>query len=188
MESAVSSDCLFQSTFPRGERRYFLISISFFRFISIHVPAWGTTELGSKHARFDLFQSTFPRGERHDIVVLDVVLNNEFQSTFPRGERQSESATRSFSNSNFNPRSRVGNDQVRYMRIPDHYHFNPRSRVGNDSNVPIMLSPRKLFQSTFPRGERPEYRVSAASFFHFNPRSRVGNDCKFQQFFTYIFV
>lgn len=23
---------------------------------------------------------------------------------------------------------------------------------------------------------------------NFNPRSRVGNDCKFQQFFTYIFV
>ena len=67
------------------------------------------------------------------------------------------------------------------------------------------------FQSTFPRGERLavirmltgiiliSIHVPAwgTTFFtvwkiqtisNFNPRSRVGNDCKFQQFFTYIFV
>ena len=55
---------LFQSTFPRGERR-----------LADHSC---TTRL--------IFQSTFPRGER--LFLPDVVLIGlQFQSTFPRGER-----------------------------------------------------------------------------------------------------
>ena len=61
---------IFQSTFPRGERRYFLISISFFRFISIHVPAWGTTEYWEIQSASTKFQSTFPRGERLQISTI----------------------------------------------------------------------------------------------------------------------
>ena len=55
--------------------------------ISIHVPAWGTTENTSDQAISVAFQSTFPRGERHIrySVSIDCLL---FQSTFPRGERQ----------------------------------------------------------------------------------------------------
>ena len=76
---------------------------------------------------------------------------------------------------NFNPRSRVGNDQLhtdtrQAATISIHVpawgttietvpitsgsgDFNPRSRVGNDR---IMLDrhPDMEFQSTFPRGER----------------------------------
>ena len=122
---------LFQSTFPRGERHVQLNPFYKFHVISIHVPAWGTTKKGyyiinavedfNPRSRvgndktepllnlfWHRFQSTFPRGER---------LNKQglcnyyaiFQSTFPRGERPSwvfpfEKAL------NFNPRSRVGND------------------------------------------------------------------------------
>ena len=99
--------------------------------ISIHVPAWGTTA---------------------DVSKTD--------STFQK---------------DFNPRSRVGNDLN--MRADDDgfIDFNPRSRVGNDKdmkktinllNISIHVPAwgptgrkwhrlvARLFQSTFPRGER----------------------------------
>ena len=79
--------------------------------ISIHVPAWGTTRLPQSAEVSHKFQSTFPRGERRDVSpVQDRTLNN----------------------------------------------FNPRSRVGNDNNEDEVFSSFKLFQSTFPRGERQE--------------------------------
>ena len=55
--------------------------------ISIHVPAWGTTQNLFSLTLLLLFQSTFPRGERllrGDRICPDSI----FQSTFPRGERQ----------------------------------------------------------------------------------------------------
>ena len=39
------------------------------------------------------------------------------------------------------------------------------------------------FQSTFPRGERRSSAFFQSSLFHFNPRSLVGNDGKFSQIF-----
>ena len=58
---------IFQSTFPRGERR------------------WDSNLYQVK----DRFQSTFPRGERHGVVGRDKT-SDRFQSTFPRGERLKE--------------------------------------------------------------------------------------------------
>ena len=55
---------LFQSTFPRGERPCNQCNQGFHIGISIHVPAWGTTDLSTKPDWCPLFQSTFPRGER----------------------------------------------------------------------------------------------------------------------------
>ena len=54
--------------------------------ISIHVPAWGTTEQETMFRDLFGFQSTFPRGERH-IPNGIVLCEDKFQSTFPRGER-----------------------------------------------------------------------------------------------------
>ena len=54
--------------------------------------------------------------------------------------------------------------------------FNPRSRVGNDfyrTSNPLCYS---KFQSTFPRGERRNGSSLALPALDFNPRSRVGND------------
>ena len=102
---------VFQSTFPRGERRWWTIcSLPFLQFqstfprgerpghkqqqsgrgqISIHVPAWGTTANQTTVPTKRWFQSTFPRGERR----------NRTRFRVPCGY--------------FNPRSRVGNDRVR---------------------------------------------------------------------------
>ena len=82
---------LFQSTFPRGERRSKRSDSDYFTdfnprsrvgndsinrsyrlryIISIHVPAWGTTHVQRlRPVNYAVFQSTFPRGERHGIYL-----------------------------------------------------------------------------------------------------------------------
>ena len=77
---------------------------------------------------------------------------------------------------NFNPRSRVGNDTSRRIFSKSTANFNPRSRVGNDIHLINVSDTFKQFQSTFPRGERPDSLVRTYPLQDFNPRSRVGND------------
>ena len=57
--------------------------------------------------------------------------------------------------SDFNPRSRVGNDVTVDSGSAVTSDFNPRSRVGNDERTKYPVMGRTAFQSTFPRGERP---------------------------------
>ena len=82
------------------------------------------------------------------------------------------------------------------------HNFNPRSRVGNDFPAVTGRSEEIVFQSTFPRGERPTSNavcacatnisihvpawgttavenIAVAFLTNFNPRSRVGNDHAF---------
>ena len=99
----------FQSTFPRGERRWSGELLPSIIVISIHVPAWGTTERWFGVARTATFQSTFPRGERRKIPMHLWLLWY------------------------FNPRSRVGNDAEVSEDVIVMRDFNPRSRVGNDN-------------------------------------------------------
>ena len=166
--------------------------------ISIHVPAWGTTDTAHRGNQSNAeFQSTFPRGERQ-FSNSDFDVISSFQSTFPRGERRCNNFSTD-DTEHFNPRSHVGNDQTPITEQYKQGYFNPRSHVGNDespqqsylnSNISIhvptwgttekgldffevlrisihvptwgttpysrMIVTFKLFQSTFPRGERPE--------------------------------
>ena len=55
---------LFQSTFPRGERRFTNMTNSKEPKVSIHVPTRGTTLRRKNSWTMSMFQSTFPRGER----------------------------------------------------------------------------------------------------------------------------
>ena len=165
---------VFQSTFPRGERRR-----------------------ETKKAMFGwAFQSTFPRGERRSLSCI-FIHDELFQSTFPRGERQN--VCRLFLIfCHFNPRSRVGNDAIALIppiippisiHVPawgttpamliswqGEPYFNPRSRVGNDPapftiaatpDISIHVPAWGTTSLTFPQGRQYSY---------FNPRSRVGND------------
>ena len=102
---------VFQSTFPRGERQNLSEYLPLVFFISIHVPAWGTT---SKH--YTIFRDQL------------------FQSTFPRGERQRCGTSWQYARY-FNPRSRVGNDSGFCTYLRPYHDFNPRSSVGNDTSV-----------------------------------------------------
>ena len=124
-------------------------------FISIHVPAWGTTVIcGTCPVTSTNFNPRSRVG--NDLPFFPIILvSSEFQSTFPRGERQTgycfmgrrykisihvpawgttgNHMKKKIRRCNFNPRSRVGNDiwqQQVEMGIED---FNPRSRVGNDT-------------------------------------------------------
>ena len=45
------------------------------------------------------------------------------------------------------------------------------------------LQTARIFQSTFPRGERQDYFLWIRMWLNFNPRSLVGNDGKFSQIF-----
>ena len=78
----------------------------------------------------------------------------KFQSTLLRRERQKFFII-AFHVCYFNPRSRVGSDQVVTLNRRLHPYFNPRSRVGSD---PVSKGRIKLdeieFQSTLPRRER----------------------------------
>ena len=100
---------VFQSTLPRGERRFGNGTALHKLCISIHAPTGGATPSFLISLFKSEFQSTLPRGERHvkhisrhndnkyfnprshggsdsgkwNVIVTD----KEFQSTLPRGER-----------------------------------------------------------------------------------------------------
>jgi len=143
---------VFQSTRPRGARRFQLLLHGRGDVVSIHAPAWGATMASA---------------------VDDGWL--EFQSTRPRGARQ-RCARHRAANRCFNPRARVGRDvelghllQVAVVSIHapawgatgadlmeriDWNGFNPRARVGRDGHGTGAAPAAIEFQSTRPRGAR----------------------------------
>ena len=143
---------LFQSTFPRGERRR-----------------------ETKKAMFGwAFQSTFPRGERRSLSCI-FIHDELFQSTFPRGERR-DSFNTAYNSTNFNPRSRVGNDVATFLplyliqisiHVPAwgttmeellhtrHFHISIHVPAWGTTQFAEQNINHFQFQSTFPRGERP---------------------------------
>ena len=76
----------------------------------------------------------------------------------------------------FNPRSHEGSDNwlARHLRYPG--NFNPRSHEGSDVQRGKIFYSLRRFQSTLPRGERPQYRTIIHSIVYFNPRSHEGSD------------
>ena len=124
-----------------------------------------------------------------------------FQSTLPRGERRNFFVWL-FKSNNFNPRSREGSDRKQLQDMLDVVDFNPRSREGSDDHydylfVRLVISihaPARgatflanafiytyhIFQSTLPRGERPDSVHSGFFRHYFNPRSREGSDATIQ--------
>ena len=113
---------LFQSTFPRGERR-----------ITVCIP-------GS----MELFQSTFPRGERrylphrHDC-------NEPVSIHVPTRGTTRWSCQKHQRHRSFNPRSHEGNDWKNKPNTIPNTCFNPRSHEGND----IMQRAEENRESSF---------------------------------------
>ena len=98
--------------------------------ISIHVPAWGTTQFAEQNINHFQFQSTFPRGER-PFAQLFLLLGGLFQSTFPRGERLYHAL--------------LSDKSLRFQST-----FPRGERLYLSTFFGFVLK----FQSTFPRGER----------------------------------
>ena len=152
--------------------------------ISIHVPSWGTTRSSALfHCPSFLFQSTFPRGERQSIFwkkdsFTDISIHVPSWGTTSLPERNLSPQI------HFNPRSLVGNDKISFHLNLVFLYFNPRSLVGNDSSTNVLKIKSKAFQSTFPRGERQFTLEAVTSGNNFNPRSLVGNDDFFRDVHT----
>ena len=121
----------FQSTFPRGERRFFSPSRSTAIF-SFNPRSHEGNDFMFVRIRYP-FAGFNPRShEGNDLNVSRPSFSSSvFQSTFPRGERHS-----------------------RHCRHDLLCRFNPCSHEGNDLQSIVELCSCILFQSTFPRGER----------------------------------
>ena len=169
-------DPMFQSTLPRGER-----------------PLVELCDILPRE-----FQSTLPRGERHDDRVAPVPL-----SCFnPRSRAGSDRLIKAFRHiiGGFNPRSRAGSDkqaeaaedfgQVVSIHAPARGATWIRHWVFAQTSVSIHAPARgatraagipqgeNWFQSTLPRGERPDNSGYVAAYRGFNPRSRAGSDLR----------
>ena len=141
----------FQSTLPRGERLFPTFFDTSVRIISIHAPARGATYKMACSVSLNVFQSTLPRGERPDYATTITV------------------------DQDFNPRSREGSD--RYFTNKDgQTEISIHAPARGATQFPSAGIFPHIFQSTLPRGERPNAELFCAQWTDFNPRSREGSD------------
>ena len=168
---------IFQSTFPRGERRGWIPDYNFDGTISIHVPTRGTTiVICIFYIVYAISIHVPTRGTtfavRHYAIIIIIsihvptrgtttitgygVPNYKFQSTFPRGERRHvyERLFHLFQISIHVPTR--GTTWTGLFSNCTSIHFNPRSHEGNDRIGCWKTMESKRFQSTFPRGERQD--------------------------------
>ena len=103
---------MFQSTLPRRERRYIIITERENK-VSIHAPTKGATTIVTIESRIFEFQSTLPRRERrgHGEALRDM--------------------------QGFNPRSHEGSDRQWNYRFQKLGSFNPRSHEGSDNQLGV---------------------------------------------------
>ena len=122
--------------------------------ISIHAPAWGATPAYSIPTLGDIFQSTHPRGVRQGRRSRGGG-GERFQSTHPRGVRHANGAK---VNTGFLTFQSTHPRGVRHQPCGDGAtpprNFNPRTRVGCDELRELREQPEEEFQSTHPRGVR----------------------------------
>ena len=148
--------------------------------ISIHVPAWGTTFSNPTTAHDKVISIHVPAWGTTDCGAAGCVCGTTISIHVPAWGTTYPASTKFSRMEHFNPRSRVGNDRAKKIIMDYYMDFNPRSRVGNDKDTPLVRIVLTKFQSTFPRGERPELALTESRFvLYFNPRSRVGNDGEF---------
>ena len=121
----------FQSTRPRGARRGRNLENLQNNAVSIHAPARGAT-VAPRHAQRGFkFQSTRPRGARRVWRVPETSVGS------------------------FNPRAREGRDDMKFQREGALYvSIHAPARGATSLKGDIM--PPKKFQSTRPRGARPQ--------------------------------
>ena len=143
---------MFQSTLPRGERPPRLHHKNKSTQVSIHAPAWGATERCKPGHQSMMFQSTLPRGERPGRLEKDEPTNR------------------------FNPRSRVGSDEVMQAIRDTLIGFNPRSRVGSDFPLCSFFPPFCVSIHAPAWGATQMTAPVGSTSIGFNPRSRVGSD------------
>ena len=169
------ADRVFQSTFPRGERRVCTGIISYTHGFNPRSHEGNDCNLIKFHIIHDMFQSTFPRGERLDPVYfaatsLDVSIHVPTRGTTGVKQEFTRDAVVSI-------HVPTRGTTLLQKKIPILLMgFNPRSHEGNDEKAAAVGKSEAEFQSTFPRGERHHRRKDDIQPRGFNPRSHEGND------------
>ncbi len=103
--------CMFQSTFPRGER---------------HTANHGCLF-------WEMFQSTLPRGERHQfLAAVDDIMYVSIHAPAWGATKQNFSRIISLGVSIHAPAWGATSASCHFSRF--HFYFNPRSRVGSDTD------------------------------------------------------
>ena len=191
---------LFQSTRPRGARLAYSTNQNDGQRVSIHAPAWGAT-MDQDDFHDDLHVSIHaPAWGATGSAVTTGSVGLAFQSTRPRGARLRRICI-IWSCSHVSIHAPAWGATESYRNLTaDEAGFNPRARVGRD--VPLQgctATIYRVFQSTRPRGARPEFNAPLktggafqstrprgarpgpsrrlwATPTGFNPRARVGRD------------
>jgi len=98
-----------------------------------------------------------------------------FQFTRPHGARPFFDLRRSFHQSSFNSRARMGRDNAGITRCVATSCFNSRARMGRDA-IKGMKEAGDPFQFTRPHGARHWVALSGSFSACFNSRARMGRD------------
>ena len=168
---------IFQSTLPRGERRFTLILRTPKRYFNPRSRVGSDVYILYCFNKSQYFNprsrvgsDNLPLWALHRSIV--------FQSTLPRGERRLLGHNRVILRMISIHAPAWGATARLSGRLDGYRHFNPRSRVGSDDKKTLDKKTLDKFQSTLPRGERHAIMAELAQYMNFNPRSRVGSDSK----------
>ena len=144
----------FQSTLPRGERPRHRLCCLFVDTISIHAPARGATVNIQKFVCFVQISIHAPaRGATGNFYSEPSYA--KFQSTLPRGERHLCLDIR-ICLGDFNPRSREGSDGIPCFVISLFIPISIHAPARGATDLSDITNQTQKFQSTLPRGERPQ--------------------------------
>ena len=128
-------------------------------------------------ASLDVFQSTPPRGGRPLTIAAMVDRELMFQSTPPRGGRPVDPADARSRRCGFNPRPRAGGDRLDTRARATCSGVSIHAPARGATRLLWPIAPRTMFQSTPPRGGRPDCdRRRCRHLRRFNPRPREGGD------------
>ena len=193
-----------EATCPRG------ISGSEVAIVSIHAPAREATRAGyppgaqgrsfnprpragsDSHASPSAsvtsasgFQSTPPRGKRRGSASGGA--HHLFQSTPPRGKRPLAALLGHGQEVSIHAPAREATRAAAKKPLTVERSFNPRPRAGSDVHSPAVtpVAERMGFQSTPPRGKRPQRRTRLPWGPSFNPRPRAGSDLAVNGIWSY---
>ena len=140
--------------------------------VSIHAPARGATRTNRGKPKTVCFNPRARAGrDRRDTVFGQKVQVSIHAPA--RGATQVKSPTNL--SIRFNPRARAGRDADPNIRGVCSKGLNPRARAGRDREL-LEIAGKVEFQSTRPRGARPDGRLQHGRISRFNPRARAGRD------------
>ena len=145
----------FQSTRPRGARPGVPSRRPAGLQVSIHAPAWGaTTERRGKSFLLCVSIHAPAWGATQQRPTSDKMSDVSIHA--PAWGATAVTARNRACTGRFNPRARVGRDQVTRScsRYVNRGRFNPRARVGRDPATAHVRKVAIKFQSTRPRGAR----------------------------------